>query len=280
MVLSRLRKLRIENTAALRAAGNRKGEHTMLREVTGLHGVVLHAHDGQIGKVEDLLFDDEQWTVRYLVVNTGIWLFGRKVLIAPVALGLLEWDRHVLNVNLTRDQVERSPGVNTDEPVSRQWEQEYYDYHAFPYYWGGMGVNSNPWYPSALLNATAPEVDPEDVSRADPDLRSTKEVTGYGIVAPNGILGHVEDFLLDDETWNIRYLAVDTRDFWPGKKVLLPPNWIEAVNWPDRTMTVDVTRSQVEGSPVWEPHAKISAAVEGELSRYYAQRQRQVVSGI
>jgi uncharacterized protein YrrD len=99
-----------------------KGNPNMLREVKRMHGDAIHARDGEIGRVDEILFDDEQWTVRYLIVDTGHWLQGRKVLIAPIALGALEPDRHILNVNLTRDQVEGSPGVDTNEPVSRQWE--------------------------------------------------------------------------------------------------------------------------------------------------------------
>jgi hypothetical protein len=262
----------------------------MLREVKQLHGAVLYARDGEIGKVDEILFDDAQWTVRYLVVDTGGWLTGRKVLIPPIALGVLDWDRHLLNVNLTRDQVEQSPPAETDKPVSRQWETDYHDYYLWPYYWGGMGgfvgtmgglsggmELSVAQVASAEGEARSPQQEAEKRARdkGDVHLRSTKEVTGYGIVALDGHLGHVDDFIIDDKTWVIRYLAVDTRDWWPGKKVLLPPDWIGPTLWPERTvaLAVKVTRDQVRNGPEWHPHDPISPAFEAELSDYYA-RQR------
>jgi sporulation protein YlmC with PRC-barrel domain len=257
----------------------------MLREVKALHGSKIHALDGEIGRVDEILFDDEHWTVRYLVVETGSWLFGRKVLISPLAFGQLDLDHHTLNINLTREQIEKSPGVETDRPVSRQWEEDYYDYYSWPYYWGGMGGMGGwgpYWYPGALLaqpftNVVAPQQRYDDQARNDDDvhLRSTKEVTGYKIAAIDGHLGHVQDFIFDDATWRICYFAVDTRDWWPGKKVLLPPNWIDEVNWPERSVTVDVTRDQVQNAPEWNPDEPISRAFEDQLYGYYARQRPQ-----
>ena len=261
----------------------------MLREVKRLHGAVLHAADGEIGEVDEILFDDAQWTVRYLVVDTGGWLTRRKILIPPVALGALDWDRCLLNVNLTRDQVEQSPAAETDKPVSRQWETAYYDYYQWPRYWGGgggwggMGGSGGIWFPAPVVgSALTPQQEAEERARpvGDPHLRSTWEVTGYEIVGLDGHLGHVDDFILDDKTWRIRYLAVDTRDWWPGKKVLLPTDWIGPTLWPERTVavTMKVTRDQVRNGPEWHPHEPISPAFEAELSEYYARQQsRQAV---
>ena len=253
----------------------------MLREVTKLRGAVLRAQDGEIGSVDDILFDDELWTARYLVVNTGGWLNGRKVLIAPAALGLLDGDRQALRVKLTRDQVEGSPGVDTDKPVSRQWETDYHDYYGWPYYWGGIGLSGGMTLSGVQLaraaNGGTSQQEADERARdhesardqQDVHLRSAQEVTGYGIEARDGHLGHVDDFLIDDETWKIRYLAVDTRDWWPGKKVLLPLDWIGRVSWPDRTVATEVTRDQVQNGPEWDPREPISRAFEGQLARYY-----------
>jgi len=269
----------------------------MLRGVKGLHGDSLKARDGEIGSVDEVLFDDEHWTVRYLVADTGGWLFGRKVLISTVALAAVDWEQRILNVNLTREQIENSPGVGTHEPVSRQWEADYHDYYAWPYYWGGMGLNtglgfsgglglSAVGYPGALLPSAEGDARRSQEKaderarghqsardRGDVHLRSTREVTSYGIAARDGHLGHVEDFIVDDETWKIRYLAVDTNNWWLGKKVLLPLDWIGQANWPDRTVTVEITRDQVRNAPEWDPHMPISRTLEDELSTYYA-RQR------
>jgi uncharacterized protein YrrD len=261
------------------------GNDIMLRRLKGLIGDALRAQDGHIGHVNEILFDDTQWSVRYLTVNTGSLLLGNRVLIAPRALGKLEWDRHLLNVNLTREQVEKSPGLGTDEPVSRQFETNYYDYYAWPYYWsgipyGGMALYGGMGTPDAF-GPLSNQQNTEDLSyqhagedaerdQVDTHLRSTKEVTGYGIAARDGHLGHVEDFIFDDETWNIRYLAVDTQNWWPGKRVLLPLDCIENMSWPDRAVTVRVTRDQVRQGPEWHPNEPISSSFEQELSSYFA----------
>ncbi len=240
----------------------------MLREVKAMHGATLLARDGEIGKVEEVLFDDHLWTVRYLVVRTGGWLTGRKVLLPPAVLEGPVSDQRLLSVNLTRGQVERSPVAETDKPVSRQWETDYYDYYVWPYYWAGMGTTGIPWYSGGILPEAGegmPEPSPE---YTDPHLRSTHEVTGYKIEAQDGPLGHIADFIVDDKTWNIRYLAADTGEWWPGKKVLLPPKWIAQMHWLEHTVQVKVTRAQVQGSPEWNPHQPITVQFEDALIRY------------
>lgn len=254
----------------------------MLREVKGLHGATIHALDGEIGRVDEILFDDKHWTVRYLIVDTGKWLSGRKVLISPMAFGRLNWEANTFDINLTRDQIENSPGVETNEPVSRQWERDYYDYYAWPYYWVGMGGWGPYWYPETLYSrpdsndiqglTPAQRADAQTRDHNDAHLRSTKLVTGYGIAATDGNLGHVEDFIVNDETWRICYIAVDTRDWWPGKKVLLPPEWISHVSWPDHNITVDVSREQVWNAPEWEHGQPISRMFEDQLYGYYARQ--------
>ncbi|WP_395144543.1 PRC-barrel domain containing protein [Armatimonas sp.] len=256
----------------------------MLVEVKKLHGLAIHALDGEVGSVDEFLFDDEFWTVRYLIVNTGSWLMDRKVLISPLALGGVDWDKKTLTVNLTCDQIEKSPGVETDQPVSRQWEIGYYDYYSLPYYWDGVSGWGAYLYSGGLLAQTVGSTeilqhkadhqarqDAEDCAheRADAHLRSTKEVTGYGISATDGHLGHVTDFIVNDETWRISYLTVDTQNWWPGKSILLPPEWITRVSWSERSVSVNVTRDQVKGAPEWEAEKIISRAFETQLYAYY-----------
>ncbi len=248
----------------------------MLRDIRDLHGATLHALNGEIGRVEDILFDDEYWTVRYLVVNTGSWLFGRKVLISPLAFGIFDWEERAIYVNLTREQVENSPGVETDAPVSRQWERSYYNYYTWPYYWGGVngwGAYSNPglMFSQQVGNNEKTRLDEEASPRYSDDvhLRSANEVTGYGITATDGHLGHVEGFIVNDETWRIGYIAVDTRDWWPGKKALVPPDWIQEMNWPDKAVTVYASREQIQNAPEWNPSESISPEFEDRLYHYY-----------
>jgi hypothetical protein len=261
----------------------------MLIGANELHGMTLHAKDGEIGRVDEILFDDKHWTVRYLIVETGHWLASRKVLLSPMSFSQPNWPERSLNINLTREQIENSPDVKTDEPVSRQWETEYYGYYGWPTYWGGMGTLGGMstigmgswgsyWYPGELLanpNGVSPEMAAAERlhEHGDANLRSTKVVTGYSIAATDGNVGHIVEFMVDDATWKIRYLAVDTRDWWPGKNVLLPPDWIVDLNWPEGNVTVTVTREQVKNAPEWDHTQPITSAFEDELYRYYSRER-------
>jgi uncharacterized protein YrrD len=254
----------------------------MFTAVRELNGSTINALDGEIGKVDEILFDDEHWTVRHLIVDTGLWLLGRKVLISPIACGLPDPVLHTLNVNLTRERIARvdlelirSPAVASGRPYSRKWERDYYDYFAWPYYWAGLNAWGPYRYPAGLAGMRLGAADLEQqeahdhADRGDSHLRSAKEVIGFRIFAADGQLGHVQDFIVDDETWRICCLAVETSGPWSGKKVLLPPAWIGHVDWTGRTVTMNVTRDQVRNAPEWDPDQPISRASEEQLYRYY-----------
>lgn len=249
-------------------------EPTVLRSTNDLRGYTIHATDGDIGKIDQFLFDDETWTIRYLVVNTGNWLQERLVLISPLSLGQPNWERQTLDVNLTREQVKNSPDIATDQPVSRQQEIELFRHYNYPIYWGGTGLWGASMYPTYPGYAT-PVVPEEDPNRAgetepgDPHLRGTKEVTGYHIRARDGEIGHVEDFVIDDTSWAIRYMVVDTRNWFPGKKVLVSPRWIEAVSWAERIVAVDLTRDAIKQSPEYDPSTLLNREYETRLYRHY-----------
>jgi len=160
----------------------------MLTEAKSIHGFTIHALDGEIGSLDEILFDDKQWTARYIVVKTGGWLTGRKVLVSPISFGVFDWNKRTINVNLTRERIENSPDIDTNEPVSRQFERDYFDYHVWPYYWGGIGVWGSYWYPAGLLPLPAgdSESEPQEAvvpgpPESDHSLRSTRDVTSYTV---------------------------------------------------------------------------------------------------
>ena len=251
----------------------------MLRRARELQGVQIHARDGMVGKIDEILFDDEHWTVRYLIADTGSWLNRRQVLLSPLAIGFPDWEANTLHVTLTREQIENSPDVNTDEPVSRQWEASFHGYYGLPFYWGGLGGWGAYSYiggiipPSGIL-ATLPQVDPKetDAAKGDCHLRSSREVTGYRVGAIDKNIGRIDDFIIDDTAWRITYLAVETRTLWPGKKVLLPLDWIGRVMWPDNMVTVNVSSDQIMNVPEWDPNTPITPQYEDELNCYYVRQ--------
>ena len=242
----------------------------MLHTVKDLHDFTAGATDGEIGEVKDVYFDDERWAIRYLVVETGGWLSGRKVLISPISVRDVDWDDEVMNVNLSQQQVRDSPGIDTDKPVSRQHEIDYYNYYGYPNYWEGanlwgLGVYPIPWVgASSDVTLSSRQRQDDTVTRerqhrldrereaADSHLRSSKEVIGYEIMATDGPIGRVENFVFDEKSWAIRYVVVDTRKWLPGKHVLLSPEWIDSVSWSEHEVYVKVARQTVETSPEYD----------------------------
>jgi uncharacterized protein YrrD len=240
----------------------------MLRSTTQLEGATVMAKDGDAGAISDVLFDDERWTVRYLVVKSGGWLTGRKILVSPISVNGADWVNRTLGLDLTRDQISNGPSIDADKPVSRQQEAAIFDHYGYPYYWGGplaWGIAAYPLPPTGNADRAAAGQNEHhggpDRKPGDPHLRSSKEVKGYDIRATDDDVGHVEDFLIDEKDWSIRFVVVDTRNWWPGKKVLIAPDRVERVSWQDRQMEVAITRAEVEGSPEFDP-AVVSAGTE------------------
>ncbi|MBD3257781.1 PRC-barrel domain containing protein [candidate division GN15 bacterium] len=183
----------------------------MLRQVADLIGYDIHAKDGNIGEAKDLLFDDQRWTVRYLVVDTIKWLPGRKVLVRPGSLHQPDWDKHRFPVDLTKDEVKASPPLSADQPVSRQHETDLHKHFGWHPYWMSRSPGDRAVQPGQEVNVPPePEMMPESESRRDADahLRSAKEVMGYDLVDKDQQSGRVVDIIVDDENWIVRYFTV------------------------------------------------------------------------
>ena len=240
----------------------------MLRPFNDIKNFALAARDGEIGKVKELYFDDQIWIVRYVVVDTGGWLTGRKVLLAPVSVGMIDEPTKLIVVHLTKEQIENSPPIEADQPVSRQFEEAWYGYYGYPGYWLAMEPTVLGTAP-AFVPPPAPVVTKEKCEQhGDPHLRSTSEATGYSIHASDGELGHIDDFLVDESVWAIRYVVI-SRSWWAGKKVIISPEWIERVSWEERKVFVSLTRETIKDAPDWDDAQPISRAFEQRLHDYY-----------
>jgi hypothetical protein len=242
----------------------------MLYQAKTLHGYKLNSLEGEIGKVKEFYFDDHFWAIRYLVADTGNWLTNRQVLISPRTLGIVNNDAQNIAVKLTKKQIEDSPLLKSDEPVSRQFEESYYKYFAVPSYWETTTMRGQ--YGDIIGTSPSTERLPKSTSGSktfDPRLRSTHDVSGHHIQAKDGEIGHVEDFIIDDETWMIRYLIVDTLNFWEGKKVLISPRWIERVSWEDLKVFVNLSKTTIEQSPEYIEGSPLSREYETALHQHY-----------
>jgi hypothetical protein len=266
----------------------------MLRSVNDLNGFKIAALDGEIGNVEEFYFDDERWALRYMVVNTGTWLAGKQVLVSPFSVMQVDRENRQLHVALTKSQVEKSPDIDTRQPVSRQLEANYADYYGYPYYWGSpllWGVEERPTLAAQQsLAATASPVAPDAVRAGrstieagagkgatvrviseDVHLRSTQEVSVYSIAATDGEIGTVYDFIVDDESWAIRYLAIDTHKWWPGKKVMIAPQWIISIDWAQAKVHVNLSREGIKQSPTYDSSKLLSREYEEQLYEHHGQ---------
>ena len=253
----------------------------MLFNASEIKGYAIAASDGNIGTVTDLLFDDAGWLVRWLVVETGNWLSGRKVLLPTSTLGHANASRREFSAKLTMQQVKDSPNIDTERPVSRQMETNIYGHYGWNPYWGnGLymgaygysgGMGASPFL-GAGPNAWRSENEAAKAQREryDPNLRSINAVEGYHIQATDGGIGHVEDFLVEEADWSIHYLVVDTRNWWPGKKVLISPRSAKEVSWTDRSVDVNVDRQTVKNSPTYDASTAVDRDYQDHFNNYYS----------
>jgi uncharacterized protein YrrD len=239
----------------------------MLVKATTLKGYTLQCLDGEIGNVKAFYFDDQHWAMRYLVVNTGSWLMGRKVLISPYSLEGVNTEKEQFAVDLTKQQLEESPPLSSDKPVSRQFENSLYDHHGWPMYWTGplmWGI-----YPSLMRDREKWKTETKSETTGDAHLRSTHDVSGYDVQAADGQIGSVDDFIIDDDTWAIRYLIIDTGNWWSGKKVILSPQWIERVSWSDAKVFVSLAPDTIQNAPEHSDETLMTRDYEASLHRHY-----------
>jgi hypothetical protein len=243
-----------------------------------LRGYTIRAGEDDIGKVKDIYIDDRHWTVRYVVVDTGSWLRERQVLVSPVALAGADWATRRFDVDLTRQQIEQSPTIDQDLPVSRKMEHELTRYYNWPVYWDVHVMHP----PAAVTPSPTPAVAERRLGQAGaegvvspvadpetPSLRSLREVSGYRIEAADGSIGQVDDLIGDDESWRVHYLVVDTRRWLPGKKVLVATDWVETIDWSNARVVVDLERGTIKDSPEFDPSEPLNRKYEQRLYDFY-----------
>lgn len=256
----------------------------MLRSMNDLESYAIRATDGDIGCVKDLYFDDKAWVIRYLVVDAANWLSNRKVLVSPIAVDRSERTGKVLRVLITKEQVRNSPGIDTDKPVSRQHEMDHLDYFGYPYYWGGSGLWGMSSSPSSMMTMSdngsgGSRSEPHDgtgsgsrLDHGNPRLRSCQEILGYRIKAIDGGIGQVQGMLVEEDTWAIRYMVVETSHWWSGHLVLVAPEWIRHVSWEEGAVAVNLRRQAVKGAPPYDPHAKLDRIRKLNIYKHYGHK--------
>lgn len=239
-----------------------------LRRLKNLTTYDLVAQDGEVGKLEEIYFEDEGWQIRYLVVRTGNWLLGREVLIPPAVVNNISDQKQQIAVALSRRQIEESPPPDTKKTVSRHYEEQFFQHYNLEPYWHLDPLPSlSPPIPPTEVNA--PLRKPEN-----PHLRSSSEVHNYRIHATDSEMGHVESFIIDDQDWSVRYLEIETGQWFHGKKVLVSPAWIQEIDWSKEKVFIDLPGERIKSAPEYDPKKVISRDYEIELYTHYGKAQR------
>jgi hypothetical protein len=257
----------------------------MLHSLNAIRGYAIHASDGEIGSLRDVYFDDQSTLVRYFVVDTGTWLPGKRVLLVPAVVGGVDAERGEIVTGLTAQQVEDSPPVETEKPVSRQQELALHTYYGWQPYWAASPLAGSlaPYWGAAMpatahvrpgQEPVAEEVAAREREQRDPHLRSAREVEGYHVAATDGEIGHVEDFFIDDRDWAIQLLGIDTRNWLPGRKVVISPRWLHGIDWAGGKVQVDLTRQQIKDSPEYDPALAPEESYLERLAAHYRQPWR------
>jgi uncharacterized protein YrrD len=239
-----------------------------------LRGYNIRATDGYIGKAYEFYFDDKSWSIRYLVVDIGNWFSGRQVIIKPSVFNQPDWKNKELPVLLMKEEVANNPSIDSDKPISRQRADEMkkrIDRSIYGLY-GEYGVGM----PIMTEKQVEKESDDEALdqeNKVDMHLRSTREIIGYGIQAIDGSIGRIDDFIVDDETWVIKYIVVNTREWLPGRKILILPDRVKNIKWSESKVYVDLPKKTIKESPGVDHSAPVNGKYEDMLCDYYGRRK-------
>jgi hypothetical protein len=237
----------------------------MLRNIGDLLGRAVEAIDGEIGEVKGFYFDDRAWVVRYITVDAGSWLSSKEVVIAPSAFKNPLWHSENFPVYLRKDQIENSPLIDPDSPITRDEEIRIIRHYGWPAYW-----ESDSLYQRLVTAAgTAVKTALLENRPATHLLRSTKRLFGSTVTASDGEVGKLLDFVADDISWEIHYMVVESGSWLSGKKVLLAPEWVENADWDTPRLSVGMTREVIKDSPAYDPAYPITRIYENRLYDYY-----------
>lgn len=263
----------------------------MLIALAEPEGYRLEATDGEIGRCRDFLLDEDQWAVRWMVADTRTWLPGRKVLVSPAQLDAPDWSSRRLPVRLTRAQIEQSPPLDTDAPVSRRYEQGLNAFHGLPDYWLGSGLWGDYPVPSSMIGAREVMIEPAPAVPVEPDtaepvaarddgserLRSLRELTGYGVFARERggadagevQVGRVDDVIVDDGAWAVHYFVVDRSWLPMSKRVLLPVDCVDSIDWAERTVHTHAGAEQLKDAPSLQGDESVTARLAAAVDEHY-----------
>jgi hypothetical protein len=228
----------------------------------------IETTDGTKGKIKDIIFEEDTWIVRYLEADFGTFFKEKRILIPGVKFMEPGWEKKLFPVKLTKEEIENSPSPEEDKPVSKKLEQMMGKHYNYVWPWAySVSPGTIGYYPVRPLNIPARTVTEEEV---DTNLRSVNEVTGYGIHALDGTIGHVEDLIIDDADWQIVYVIADTGGLLPGsKKGILSIHWLKKISYSRREVFMDLYKETVENAPEFDSDYPFASDYEKALFEHY-----------
>jgi len=242
----------------------------MLKRANTIRGYRLTAPDGEIGAVNDFFFDQEDWTIRYVMVKAEEWLPDRRVLIAPAEFDAPDWSRKVLPISLTKEKIKNSPKIPLDLPISRAHEIALADYYAWQPYWITPVKEAK-----QSERAIPPESCPRTDSRLDYDsdirLHGLQEIKGYRVCSVDGRVGYVEDLGVETADCQIRYLIVDGWDLYPGRHFVVPTSYADSLDWMNIEIRISLSRKEIQTAPELNPDVPFNPKCETEFDAFYKQ---------
>jgi sporulation protein YlmC with PRC-barrel domain len=233
----------------------------MKRSLKSLSLYSLGAIDGEIGKIKELYLDDESWNIRYWVVDTGDWLPKKKVLIAVQSLLDPDWDNDIFETNLTLDQIKNSPDIDTDKPVSRQQEVKLNEHFSWQNYWFLSSTDK--------VKAALPTEAYANNTAGNPHLRSSDALIGYQIQTSDGPIGHLNDFIIDTDSWSISDLVVDMGTWLSSNKVLLPVHTVGGINWFRKDINLALEMQEIKKAHPYDPNSAVNEVGDGTFLDFY-----------
>lgn len=245
----------------------------MKRSLKTLLGYSIEAKDGTKGTVKDFLFDDESWTVRHVEADLGKILPGKKVLIPRVFLENPDWNLGHFPVELTKDEVEKCPPLESNLPVSRKYEEKLHAYYGIDPYWPTAYVP--PFGSPSLINVPTPALAPKTLieEEIETHLRSFNEVKGYRLDCVDKKHGKIDDFIVSVENWKIVYVIADIGHWYTkSKKIMLAVNWMEEIDYVNQIVKVDIQSSVLEEAPEFDHSVPANIEYEKRLYDYYGRR--------
>lgn len=263
----------------------------MLHTSRDLTSYLVQARDDSCGEIKDLLFDDGTWNVRYMAIDTGNWLPGRKVIIPPHELDPAQFSRDTMHVSLTRRQIENSPPLETDKPVSRQHELKIHGHYRWQPYWTGdvpPGESPQPIEESDLPEESNVARASEDIEpEGDPHLRSINELRDYRIEGTQGRVGKVHDIIVDDGSWMVRHFVVDLDPSVDRSSAdesslrIVPVENVERVEWDQFSVFLDANAEFIRQSPEFDPTLALDQAFDRAMRavRNRQEKDKRMVPG-